>query len=393
MLLTPRPELERRIGRLQARLQEQGLDGALLHSTTSLLYFTGSAQQGHLWVPADGTARYLVRRVLARARRESPLGDIEPLTSLRALPEHLGGARRIGMELDRMPVAQFDLYRRYLPDVEAVDVGPVLRHLRAVKSPWEVERIRAAARAADQTYRALFEALREGMTELELSVVGESAQRLAGAQGMIRWHAHNAFESPAMMVLAGESALAFSFADTPFGGEGLTPAAPYGASRRAIRRDEPVCVDYPTVVDGYVHDQTRTMVIGRLEPELVRAHEACRAILDMIAAEARPGTTGEQLWERSVAIARETGLEAHFMGWGDSRVRFVGHGVGLELDEWPILAPRQTTPLEAGHVIAVEPKFFFPGCGAVGLESTFLVTPAGAERLSLTPEELGVKDV
>jgi len=392
MLLTPRPELEHRIGRLQARLRELALEGALLHSTTSLIYFTGSAQQGHLWVPADGRPRYLVRRVLARAQCESALDDIQPLTSLRALPEHLSGARRIGMELDRMPVAHFELYRRNLPGVEAVDVGPVLRQLRAVKSPWEVERIRASAGAADETYRALFAGLREGMTELELSVVGETAQRLTGAQGMIRWHAHNAFESPAMMVLAGESALAFSFADTPFGGEGLTPAAPYGAGRRVIRRDEPVCVDYPTVVDGYVHDQTRTMVIGRLHPTLERAYRVCREILDMVAQEARPGTTGEQLWERCVAFARQAGLEEHFMGYGENRMRFVGHGVGLELDEWPILAPRQTTPLEAGNVIAVEPKFFFPGHGAVGVESTFLVTPGGAERISITPEELGVKD-
>ncbi|WP_374713728.1 M24 family metallopeptidase [Symbiobacterium terraclitae] len=391
MLLTPRTELEHRIRRLQAALERQALDGALLHSTTSLLYFTGSAQQGHLWVPASGEARYLVRRVLDRARRESALSTIEPLTSLRALPDHLGGARRIGMELDRMPVAQFEVYRRHLPGVEAADVGPALRQLRSVKSPWEVERVRAAARAADETYQALYVALREGLTELELSVVGETAQRLAGAQGMIRWHAHNAFESPAMMVLAGESGLAFSFADTPFGGVGLTPAAPYGASRRAIRRDEPVCVDYPTVVDGYVHDQTRTMVIGRLAPDLVRAHGVCREILDAVAEEARPGATGEQLWERAVAIARRAGLEEHFMGWGESRVRFVGHGVGLELDEWPILAPRQQQPLEAGNVIAVEPKFFFPGRGAVGLESTFVVTPSGAERLSITGEELGVK--
>ncbi|MBY6277202.1 M24 family metallopeptidase [Symbiobacterium thermophilum] len=392
MLLTPRHELDLRIGRLQAALRDLGLDGALLHSTTSLLYFTGSAQQGHLWVPANGEPRYLVRRVLERARRESALPGIEPLTTLRALPDHLGGARRIGMELDRLPVAQFEVYRRHLPGVDAADVGPVLRRLRSVKSPWEVERIRAAARAADETYRALFAALREGMTELELSVVGEGAQRLAGAQGMIRWHAHNAFESPAMMVLAGETALAFSFADTPFGGEGLTPAAPYGASRRPIRRDEPVCVDFPTVVDGYVHDQTRTMVIGKLPRQLVEAHDTARQILDMVAREARPGATGQQLWERSVDIARRAGLEEHFMGAGNSRVRFVGHGVGLELDEWPILAPKQTTPLEAGNVIAVEPKFFFPGVGAVGLESTFLVTPDGAERLSITPEELGVKD-
>ena len=110
----------------------------------------------------------------------------------------------------------------------------------------------------------------------------------------------------------------------------------------------------------------------------------------MIEAEAKPGVTGEQLWEKSLAIAREAGLENHFMGYGSDRVRFVGHGVGLELDELPVLAPRQQTPLEPGHVIAVEPKFFFPGKGAVGLENTYLVTGTGVEKLTLSSEDLAV---
>lgn len=386
-----RTELRGRLGSLQTHLAVAGLDGALVHGMTNLYYFTGTAQQAHLWVPTGGDPVLLVRRVLERARRESPLEAVEPLTSLRDLTGALGSARRIGMELDIMPVSLFTQYQRALPGLEAADIGPAIRQIRAVKSAWEIGQIRQSARVADLSFQAACAALHEGMTELELSVAIEAADRLNGNQGMLRWRAATGFECPRAHVLAGESALAFSFADTPFGGEGLTPAAPYGAGRRQIGRGMPVCIDYPTVVDGYVHDQTRTLVIGGLDAELARAHSVCQEILAAVEAETRPGITGEHLWNRALEAATAAGLEEHFMGWGSSRVRFVGHGIGLELDELPVLAPRQQMPLAPGHVIAVEPKFFFPGKGAVGLENTYAVTEHGLERLTVSPDDLAVR--
>jgi len=375
--------------RLRSALVEQGLDGALITSPVNLYYFSGTAQQAHLWVPADGEPLLLVRRVLGRARRESPLSQILPLRSLRDLAPHLGGARRIGMELDRITVTGFAAYRHHLEGIEIQDIGQAVRRIRAVKSPWEVERIRAAAAVADRTYQAVRSALREGLTELELSVVAETAERLGGTQGHIRWY--GGIESAPVLLLAGESALEASFMDTPFAGEGLSPAAPFGAGRRVIRRGMPVCLDYPTQVAGYAHDQTRTLAIGELDAELTRAYGVCREILAALEKEARPGATGGALWERALAIARQAGLEDHFMGCGETRARFVGHGIGLEVNELPIIAPRQEQPLEAGNVIALEPKFFFPGKGAVGLENTYLVTEAGLEKLSQSDEALAIK--
>lgn len=390
MPLVPVSEIERRIAQLQGRLADAGLDGALLHGVTNLYYFSGTAQQAHLWVPVTGRPTLLVRRVLERAQAESALEQIKPVASLRQLPEFLGGAVRIGMELDILPVTLFGQYQKALPGVTVSDIGPATRQIRSVKSDWEVGRIRASAQVADQTFQAVRGALREGMTELELSALAEQAERLGGNQGMLRWRAATGFECPRLHLLAGESLLAASFTDTPYGGEGLTPAAPYGASHRIIERGMPVSLDVPTVVDGYIHDQTRTLSIGPLDAELTAAYDTCLAIQAMIRAEAVPGATGEHLWNRSVEIAAAAGLEAHFMGWGANRVRFVGHGVGLELDELPVLAPRQTQPLAAGNVIAVEPKFFFPGKGAVGLENTFVVRETGAEMLTVSPEELVV---
>ncbi len=391
-MFTSPSESEHRIERLLQRLEREQLDGALLHGVTSTLYFAGTAQQSHLWVPTFGPPRLLVRRVPERAHRESPLRSIEPLHSLKLLPEVIGPVRRIGMELDILPVAGFARYRKVLPDVEIVDVGTATREIRARKSEVEVARIRAAAESADAAFNDAIATLHAGMTELELSIAFETAERRHGAQGMLRWRAATGFECPWVHVLAGESALEMTFTDTPFGGPGLTAAAPYGASRRQIQRGEPVCIDFAMPVDGYIHDMTRTVCIGELDTELTRGHDVCRAIHEALTGSARPGATGEDLWNVAMAVAEDAGVADRFMGTDEGRVRFVGHGVGLELDELPVLAPKQTAPLALGNVIAIEPKLFYPGRGAVGLENTYLVGENGLERLTVTSDELVIVD-
>ncbi|MCP4896963.1 MAG: aminopeptidase P family protein [bacterium] len=383
-------EINDRLDRLRKVLRTKGLDGALLHGVTNLFYFSGTAQQAHLWVPSESEAQLLVRRVLERARAESPLSQIEALTSLKALPEVLRGASRVGLELDLMPVSHFRRYENVLEHCELCDVGPATRVIRAVKSEHEIALIRAAAETAEATFNAVRDGLREGISELELAIVAESAERRHGFQGTLRWRATTGFECPWVHILSGPSALEFSFADTPFGGPGLTPAVPYGASQRIIGRGEPVCVDIAIARDGYIHDMTRTFSVGELPQRLVDAYEVCRQMHQMFREEARPGVTGEGFWQRCVAIADETSLGEHFMGFGAQRVHFVGHGLGLELDELPVLAPRQAMPLAAGNVIALEPKFFFPGLGAVGLENTYAIHADRVETITLGGEEITV---
>ncbi len=392
MLTTPGAELRHRLSVLRAGLRDQGLDGALVHGVTNLYYLSGTAQQAHLWVPTDGAEVLLVRRVLARARRESALERVEPLASLRELADAIGPGRRIGMELDIMPVSLFQRYQRALPGLDAADVGPALRLQRARKSAWEVDRVRAAAAAADRTFAEVRDALREGMTELELSIVAESAERRHGFQGMLRWRATTGFECPWVHVLSGSTALEFSFADTPYGGAGVTPAAPFGASGHRIARGEPVNLDFALARDGYIHDMTRTLAVGPLPDEAMRGYEACRAVHADFVAAARPGVTGEELWARAVAVMEAAGFGDRFMGLGEQRVRFVGHGVGLELDELPVIAPRQTAAVAAGNVIALEPKVFLPDVGAVGLENTYLISGDGVERLTVSDDDIAVVD-
>jgi Xaa-Pro dipeptidase len=387
MQLTPRFELENRLARLQALMAAAGMDAVLVLQNADLYYLSGTVQQSHLYLPASGEPLLMVRKSLARARQESRLDAdrIVPLRSVRQLFDLMaayGLARpeRLGLELDVMPVNTFRYYEEVLRGIEVLDCSPIIRQLRAVKSDYELGLMREAAQASKAVYQAIPQLLVEGISEVALAGQIEAIARREGHQGIVRMRAWNN-EIFYGHLMAGASAAVPSYMLSPTGGPGLNPSIAQGASERPIRAGEPLLVDYLFAPEGYVVDQTRVFAIGDLPADLVRAHEAMLAVQAAVMEAARPGVTGDALWELAAQVAGEHGFEDHFMGYGDDRVRFVGHGVGLELDELPVLAAGQELPLEEGMVIALEPKAIFPGRGVVGIENTHVVTPAGLERL------------
>lgn len=388
---TPRDELAHRITALQRHLVAHDLDAALVTQNVDLLYFTGSMQSGVLIVPAAGRPLYAVRRVLERAKRESALEQIAPFGSFRDLPGLLrdaaGDVHRVGMALDVLPVAIRDRFATVLPGVEIADVSGPIRLIRSVKSAYEIKKIRETARLSELMLKTGVEHLREGITEIELAGRVEAVARREGHQGVVRVRGWNQ-EVYWGCLLSGEAGAVMSFPDLPLAGEGLGPAMPYGSGRRRIVAGEPVIFDYTAAFDGYICDQTRTLVIGVLPEKLQRAHDAAVEILKAVEAAIRPGASPQDLYRLAVDRAREAGYAEAFMGHGPMRARYIGHGVGLELDEWPVLADGFTDPLRSGHVFCVEPKMVFPGEGAVGIEDEFVVTADGAERLTLPEQRL-----
>jgi Xaa-Pro dipeptidase len=389
---TPRDELAHRITALQRHLPTLSVEAALIAQNTDLFYFTGSMQSGFLIVPARGRPIYAVRRVLERARGESALEQIVPLESLQALPVLLrdavgGPVQRVGAELDVLPVLVRDRLAAVLDGVEWVDASPAIRVVRALKSEYELAKMRAAAHLAKAMLDAAITSLREGMTELDLSGQVEAVARRQGHQGVVRVRGWNQ-EVYYGHLLSGDAAAIPSFPTMPLGGEGPSAAAPYGAGRRRIVAGEPVIFDYTAVLDGYICDQTRTLVIGALPEKFRYAHDAAVAILRRVEDAIRPGVTPQDLYHLALDAARELGYAETFMGHGPLRARYVGHGIGLELNEWPVLADGFTDPLTPGHVFCVEPKIIFPGEGAVGIEDEFVVTPGGADRITLPEQRL-----
>ena len=378
-----------RLSAFREMLRGSGLDGALVLHGVDLYYLAGTRQSGALWVPARGEAVLFVRRSLSRARAESAVADVRPFPPSRELAAATGARGRIGTTLDVVPAATLDWWRRQLPVAEWADVSGPLRAQRSVKSPAEIDVMREGARRLSAVLGEVPSFLRPGMREIDLSAEIEHRLRRAGNEGSPRLRTYNA-ELFVGLAVAGAGAAVPGFFDGPVAGSGLHPAYPLGASERPIGRDEPVMVDFTTVFGGYVVDMTRMAVCGALAPDLTRALGVAGAIQAEVASGLRPGAVPEDLWARALAVAGQAGLGDVFMGPPGDQARFVGHGVGLELDEPPVIAPGSRVPLRAGQTVAVEPKFVFPGRGAVGIENTWVVTGSGGERLTGPGDELMV---
>ncbi|MCY9691455.1 M24 family metallopeptidase [Paenibacillus alginolyticus] len=378
---------------LQREMIERGWSGFLVTNNVDIYYYCGSMQTGYLFIPAEGDALYLVRRSLVRAEEEASAA-VEALGSLKTLGERLrarcaGGCGsaasplRIATELDVLPVQLYLRLQAALPGAVWEDGSLLVREQRMIKSPDEVVAIREAARVVDAALEAVIPHIREGMAEFELMALIEHQLRLRGHQGLMRMRAYNS-ELITGMVAAGAAAAVPTYFDGPAGGTGLHPSSPQSSGRALIGRGEPILVDIGCTIDGYLIDQTRTLVIGDLDPELQRAYDVAEQVLRATEARLQPGVIAEHLYLLALDQVQEAGLSAHFMGYGADQVKFLGHGIGLEIDELPVLAKGFKYPLAPGMVIAIEPKFTFPGRGVVGIEDTYLITENGYEKLTIS---------
>ncbi|MGF7033055.1 Xaa-Pro aminopeptidase [Paenibacillus mucilaginosus] len=388
-------EYRMRIERLQQKLLAEGLDAFVVTQNVDLYYLTGSMQTGYLLVPAAGEPRFFVRRSVHRAKEESAV-PVEALGSFRSLGQQIteafpalgpAGKIRLAAEYDVLPVQQFLRLQDLLPHAEWADGSLLIRELRMIKSPYELGCIREAARLIDEALEDALGRLQAGMTEVEVMSGVEHFIRRRGHLGLMRVRGYNQ-EIITGMLGAGEAAAEPTYFDGPAGGRGLSPASPQSASRRPIGAGEPILIDIGCCVDGYVIDQTRTAVIGELPEDLERAYAVSEDILRRTEGMLKPGTPCDKLYTQSVQWAKEAGLAEHYMGFGGDQVKFLGHGIGLEIDELPVLARGFKYGLEPGMVIAIEPKFTFPKRGVVGIENSYAITPDGFEKLTVSREGL-----
>ncbi|NLA27858.1 MAG: aminopeptidase P family protein [Firmicutes bacterium] len=388
----PLEELEQRKDKLQVQMREQGIGGALIVQRADLFYFSGTAQDAHLFIPAEGEAVLIVRRNLQRARSESGLQQIDPFTGWDGLAKEIEGkaapAAAIGMELDVLPVNFYRRYEKLLSPLPITDISPLIRSVRAVKSAYELSQLQQAAALGEAVFKHAREICRAGMTEIELAAELELFARKRGHQGAIRMRGFNQ-EMFFSHTMAGGGAAVPSFFNGPTGGSGLNSSYPQGAGTREIKQKEPVLVDYVTVLNGYMVDQTRIFCPGQPSAKLMRAYETALQIKKDLIAMGCAGSNGARLYQRAFEIASAAGLEDHFMGF-EEKVSFIGHGVGLELDELPVIARNYDFTLTEGMVFALEPKFVFTGEGAVGIEDTFVVRHHGLEQITRFDDALQI---
>lgn len=389
---TPKSEIDQRIDKLKKQLEENNIDAALIVQRADLFYFTGTVQDAHLCVPVDGDPILMIFKSLERAIAESPLSRIAPLNSPKDIIEVLSQygyvlPQSIGLELDVLPANLYFNYQHLFAGRNLVDISDLIRRVRAIKSPYEIEMMRRAARLSDRVAARVTGLLREGMTELELAGQVEAEARKLGHQGIVRmrmWGSEMFYGH----LLAGPSGAVPSFLSSPTGGTGANPAVAQGPGFRPIQRHEPVLVDYVFALNGYYSDHARIFSIGELPDELMAAHTAMLDVQALIKRAAKPGVKSGDIYDLALERTTALGYDKNFMGVGKKRIRFVGHGIGVELDEYPFLAAGQNLELQENMTLALEPKLIFPEKGVVGIENTHVVTRDGLEQLGQFQDEI-----
>ena len=389
--LVPHSDIKHRISALQDLLTLQHMGCAWIQYPADRLYFTGTVQDGVLLVPAIGEPVLFARQSLSRAEAEAGV-TVQPFPGRKGLikaARHMLKAReRIGFSFDVTPSSVYAMLQALLPEAEIADITLPVKMIKAVKSNWEVEQIRQATRQVELLFSELPAMIRPGMREIDLSAEAEAFLRRQGHAGTIRVRM-----SPDPMglltVASGDSALYPTAFDGPVGGSGMYPVTGLGASEKTLKTGETVMLDVVSTYNGYHADHTRAFYLGDHLPDAVRnAHQFCLDALQRVVDAARPGAIAMDIFNDVWTWAEAQGLPSGFMGAGENRVKFFAHGIGTELDEFPVIADRLDMPLQPGNVLAIEPKAFLPGVGGVGTESTFLVTEKGCENLCATTAEL-----
>jgi Xaa-Pro aminopeptidase len=358
MLFTPEEEIQTRIDRLRPLMEKASLDGAFFHYKIDYYYFSGTMQDGFLFVPLEDAPVLFIRRELRRARRESPLKKVVPMKSIEEIKPYVRGMKRIGLQLDVMPYNMVMGYKDLLAGAETVNVSPLAKNVRKKKSPFEIGIMERAAAIAKKVYGAIPQMLHEGMREIELGGLMEAYAKPLGHEGLLRMRSLN-YEPYTWHILSGRTGSIVSQSDSPMGGLGLSPAFPVGASMKKMRKGEPILVDFGINYHGYHMDLTRMYAIDHMPDTFVRAYEACKNIQYRVLDRAFTGAHVSDLFRFSKQLADEAGFGPYYLGYDQYKVAFLGHGIGIELSELPFIAPKHDYPLEEGMTIAIESEAAF----------------------------------
>lgn len=377
----PLAELDLRLSRFRCMMDERepGWELALVIGKVNQYYFTGTMQEGLLFIPRDREAIFHVRRSYERAVDESLFPNLQLMETYRDAAACWGKLpSTVYLETELVPLAMYERLKKYFGFIDFKSLDMSISSIRSVKSRYELELI---IKAGDIHKKVLEECIpkmfKEGMSEGDLTSALFTALQEEGHQGLSRF---SMFDTEVLLghVAFGESSLYPTYFNGPGGNYGLNPASPLMGNReRRLTDGDLVFVDTGCGFEGYHSDKTITYVFGRPLPKhAVLTHQKCVDIQNRIAEMLKPGEIPSNIYNTILNSLDEEFL-LNFMGYKNRRVKFLGHGIGLQVDELPVLARGFDEPIQEGMVFAVEPKAGVEGVGMVGIENTFLVTPEG----------------
>ncbi|MHC1636309.1 MAG: M24 family metallopeptidase [Candidatus Methanospirareceae archaeon] len=375
----------------EARLDalRKGMDcevGLLLHSR-DIYYFAGTTQPSLLLVFKDQEPIIIFRMNYEKGKEETWIADARS-GSIKDIEELIPKGVTIGIEKDVIPAGVCESILRRVKDAKIVDISSLILQIRMLKSPYEIKMMEEAARISNAGHERLREVLSEGMREIELAAEVEYAMRKAGHEGLLHIRKWDGFLHYGM-VSSGENLCSPSgFPGATITGVGMSRASPYGASPRRIKRGDLVMADIGGVYHGYHSDEARMYVVGEASEEQIERYEILLEIQKRVIPVMKPGRKVSEVYDVAFSVVNEYECAEWFMGYWHYGVRYLGHGVGLELDEPPLVAPGVNIELQEGMVLALEPKLIIPGWGGLDLEDTFLITDSGGKHLTYSPREL-----
>lgn len=371
---------------VQKAIRKTGVDGLLLTTDVNIYYMTGLVFSGYYYLPVDDEPVFFVKRPGGLSgERIFSIRKPEQITEIFAsngwsFPEN------VLLETDEVSYNEYVRIQNVFQFKKTENANTFMRRIRMIKTPWEIGQLRLSADRHAATYSRISDCYRPGMTDLRFQAEIEHQMRLHGSIGIFRTYGSgmNIFMGS---LLAGENAETPSPFDFALGGGGQTAFCPIGANGTLLKKGMTVMVDMAGNYTDYLTDMTRVFSIGTLPELAYRAHQVALEIQDAVEVAAKPGVACADLYNLSYSIVEKAGLTDYFMGT-KQQAKFVGHGVGLEINEPPVLTPRSKEVLESNMTFALEPKFVIPKVGAVGVENSFLVTETGIEKLTTFREDI-----
>lgn len=383
LILWPYEEYRLRLDRIRSGMEAAGINAILLSDNANLYYITGRVYAGYAYIPKHGLPIYFVRRPV-----EMEGDGVVYIRKPEEITASIGmsAPASIGLELDVTPYSTVTRLAKIFPGSELKNASAVMREVRAVKPPEALKMLRESGAKQTRVYKRIPGLFQEGMSDFDLQVAIENASRMQGCLGQFRISG-DSMELYMGNILAGDNADAPSPYDFAMGGAGMDPSLPVGANGTLIKPGTTVMVDVNGNYNGYMTDMTRVFALGTIDPLAIKAHQCSidihRALCDMM----RPGTPAKALWEKAEEIVGNAGLKPYYMGHRQ-HAGFIGHGVGIEINELPVIAPRSRDVIQQYNVIALEPKFVIPKVGAVGIENTYIVHSDHVECITPAPEEI-----
>ena len=388
----PVSELEGRQAKVSIALAEKGIESAYIEDPVELYWLTGGRQNSAFLIGAEGSEiqnRHLVRRSITRASFEGGEGDCPHLTErhprmgeLSQMLSDFGCTRKPAMTESKIPQSRWSFINAKMGGLEDTlqDCTEILYDLREVKSEWELSMIRESGRIN----HSMFEAIRDfgglGKTELEMAGIAEEVSRSSGFGGRIRMRKWP-MDCDRVVIAAGRSGGVPSFFDSAVGGVGGSPISPLGAGFSKVREGDPVLIDIVHVHRGYVSDCTRMFCSGGLSREWEERLDDMIEISVLVRDILGKGGDCSSAWKGGKEVSEEMGHGENLMGMKPEQASFLGHSVGLELDETPVVANGFDRPLDIGGTMAIEPKVIHRD-GAIGVEDTWTRSSEGMECLT-----------